>query len=64
MPTLVAVYGLYTDKCSFRPFTVPMLDTRDVSKRFTRSFVMTQERAEILAKYVNIMHTDGKKLAS
>ena len=58
------MYGLYTDKCSFKPFTVPMLDTRDVSKRFTKSFVMTLERAQILAKYVSMMHIDGKKLSS
>ena len=41
-----------------------MLDTRDVSKRFTKSFVMTLERAQILAKYVSMMHIDGKKLSS
>ena len=58
------MYGLYTEKCQFKPLAVPFLDARDVNKRFTRSFVMSLEKAQILAKYVNMMHTDGKKLSS
>ena len=64
LPTLVAAYGLYTDKSHFKNLAVPMLDPEAVSERFTRSFILSREQTHLIIKYAQMMQIDGKKLSN
>ena len=64
MPTLVAAYGLYTDKSQFKKLAVPFLDPEEVNARYAASFVMNEEPFKLLAKYIKMMQVDGKKLST
>lgn len=63
LPMLVAAYGLYTDKCAFKPGIVPQPDALAVSKRFTRTYLLSSEKACLAQKYDRLAHIDAEKLA-